>query len=70
VSVSGRTTTAPYQQVLGIERSFLPWQPEASDKRTKLTFLWPLIASPHVTAETRSDEQQTPVFTDDDLAKE
>ncbi|CAM5732385.1 hypothetical protein SBADM41S_03642 [Streptomyces badius] len=47
-----------------------PWQPEASDKRTKLTFLWPLIASPHATAETRSDEQQTPVFTDDDLAKE
>ncbi|WNF28226.1 DUF6049 family protein [Streptomyces sp. C11-1] len=70
VSVSGRTGTAPYEQVLGIERSFLPWQPEASDSRTKLTFLWPLIASPHVTAETRSDEQQTPVFTDDDLAKE
>ncbi|MEV1048346.1 DUF6049 family protein [Streptomyces sp. NPDC049916] len=70
VSVSGRTTGVPYEQVLGIERSFLPWQPEASDSRTKLTFLWPLIASPHVTAETRSDEQQTPVFTDDDLAKE
>ncbi|MEU3707903.1 DUF6049 family protein [Streptomyces anulatus] len=70
VSVSGRTTTAPYEQVLGIERSFLPWQPEASDSRTKLTFLWPLIASPHVTAETRSDEQQTPVFTNDELAKE
>ncbi|MFI7285391.1 DUF6049 family protein [Streptomyces anulatus] len=70
VSVSGRTTTTPYEQVLGIGRSFLPWQPEASDSRTKLTFLWPLIASPHVTAETRSDEQQTPVFTDDELAKE
>lgn len=70
VSVSGRTAAGLYPQVLGIERSFLPWQPEASDSRTKLTFLWPLIASPHVTAETRSDEQQTPVFTDDSLAKE
>ncbi|WP_411081644.1 DUF6049 family protein [Streptomyces sp. cmx-18-6] len=70
VSVSGRTAAAPYEQVLGIQRSFLPWQPEKSDKRTKLTFLWPLIASPHVTAETRSDEQQTQVFADDDLAKE
>ncbi|NEE55851.1 hypothetical protein G3M55_66205, partial [Streptomyces sp. SID8455] len=70
VSVSGRTAAAPFEQVLGIERSFLPWQPEESDKRTKLTFLWPLIASPHVTAETRSDEQQTPVFTDDALAEE
>ncbi|MFD5904102.1 DUF6049 family protein [Streptomyces microflavus] len=70
VSVSGRTAAAPFEQVLGIERSFLPWQPEESDRRTKLTFLWPLIASPHVTAETRSDEQQTPVFTDDALAEE
>ncbi|MFD3749799.1 DUF6049 family protein [Streptomyces cyaneofuscatus] len=70
VSVSGRTAATPYEQVLGIERSYLPWQPEKSDKRTKLTFLWPLIASPHVTAETRSDEQQTPVFADDKLAEE
>ncbi|ARF73832.1 hypothetical protein B7C62_17345 [Kitasatospora albolonga] len=70
VSVSGRTATAPYEQVLGIERSYLPWQPEKSDKRTRLTFLWPLIASPHVTAETRSNQQQTPVFTDDALADE
>lgn len=70
VSVSGRTAAAPYEQVLGIERSYLPWQTEKSDKRTKLTFLWPLVASPHVTAETRSDEQQTPVFADDKLAEE
>ncbi len=70
VSVSGRTSSSSYEQVLGIQRSYLPWQPGKSDKRTKLTFLWPLIASPHVTAQTRSDEQQTPVFTDDSLAKE
>ncbi|WP_241192425.1 DUF6049 family protein, partial [Streptomyces sp. ADI96-02] len=70
VSVSGRTATAPYEAVLGIERSFLPWQPGGSDSRTGLTFLWPLIASPHVTAETASDEQQTPVFADDGLAEE
>ncbi|WP_369165574.1 DUF6049 family protein [Streptomyces sp. AFD10] len=70
VSVSGRTARAAGEQVLGIKRTFLPWQPEASDSRTKLTFLWPLISSPHVTAETRSDVQQTPVFANDDLAKE
>ena len=39
-------------------------------KKTQLTYLWPLISSAHLTAETGSDEQQTPVFADDDLAKE
>ncbi|MFE5240523.1 MULTISPECIES: DUF6049 family protein [unclassified Streptomyces] len=70
VSITGRTTDYTYDQVLGIQRTFLPWQPEDSESRTKLTFLWPLIASAHVTAETGSDEQQTPVFADDDLAME
>ncbi|WP_406147499.1 DUF6049 family protein [Streptomyces sp. NBC_01012] len=70
VSLTGRTTDYAYDQVLGIQRTFLPWQPEDTDSRTKLTFLWPLIASAHVTAETGSDEQQTPVFADDDLAQE
>ena len=70
VSVTGQTSRAPYDQVLGIQRTFLPWQPEDSDGKTGLTFLWPLIAQSHMTAETGSDEQQAPVFSDDDLALE
>lgn len=56
--------------MLGIERTFLPWQEEERDSRTNITYLWPLIASAHVTAETGTDDQRTPVFTDDDLAAE
>ncbi|MFF0287688.1 DUF6049 family protein [Streptomyces sp. NPDC005262] len=70
VSLSGQTSRVPYEQVLGIERTFLPWQEDESDSRTRITYLWPLIASAHLTAETGSDEQQTPVFADDDLAAE
>ncbi|MFB8030469.1 MULTISPECIES: DUF6049 family protein [unclassified Streptomyces] len=70
VSVTGRTSDYAYDQVLGIQRTFLPWQPEEAESRTKLSFLWPLIASAHVTAETGSDEQQTPVLANDDLALE
>ncbi|MFE9257386.1 DUF6049 family protein [Streptomyces sp. NPDC006879] len=70
VSVSGETETRRYEQVLGIERTFLPWQPEAMENRSQLTYVWPLISTAHVTAETGSDEQQTPVFSDDELASE
>ncbi|MGI5350059.1 DUF6049 family protein [Streptomyces sp. CA-250714] len=70
VSLSGRTRNRPYDQVLGIGRTFLPWQKKASGHRTRLTYLWPLISTPHVTARTRSDKQQTRVFRDDKLAKE
>ncbi|MFG2498358.1 DUF6049 family protein [Streptomyces sp. NPDC048441] len=70
VSLTGRTAAQPWSQVLGFERTFLPWQADASDTKTKTTYLWPLISTPHLTAETGSDEQQTPVFTDDDLTKE
>ncbi|MEV6163631.1 DUF6049 family protein [Streptomyces sp. NPDC052052] len=70
VSLTGQTAHAPYDHVLGIQRTFLPWQEEERDSRTKITYLWPLIASAHVTAETNSDDQQTPVFADDDLAAE
>ncbi|GGT25157.1 hypothetical protein GCM10010207_25620 [Streptomyces atratus] len=69
VSLSGQTARAPYG-VLGIQRTFLPWQEAERGSKTKVTYLWPLIASPHVTAETGSDDQQTPVFADDDLAAE
>ncbi|MFD8821539.1 DUF6049 family protein [Streptomyces sp. NPDC059605] len=70
VSLSGQTSRVPYDQVLGIERTFLPWQEEERDSRTKVTYLWPLIASAHVTAETDTDDQRTPVFADDSLATE
>ncbi|MFJ6832672.1 DUF6049 family protein [Streptomyces sp. NPDC091209] len=70
VSLTGRTTAQPWDQVLGIKRTFLPWQSSAADTKTKTTYLWPLISTVHLTAETGSDAQQTPVFKNDDLAKE
>ncbi|WOX23266.1 DUF6049 family protein [Streptomyces solicathayae] len=70
VSLSGRTSSQNYDRVLGIERTFLPWQPEATAKKTQVTYLWPLISSARVSAETGSDDQQTPVFENDDLAAE
>ncbi|MBE4734759.1 DUF6049 family protein [Streptomyces caniscabiei] len=70
VSLSGRTGAAQYDQVLGIQRTFLPWQPDEAGTKTKTTYLWPLISTTHLTAETGPGEQQTPVFLDDELAKE
>ncbi|TXS41448.1 hypothetical protein EAO75_42650 [Streptomyces sp. uw30] len=70
VSLSGETSAEPWNHVLGIQRTFLPWQPDGADTKTKTTVLWPLISTSHMTAQTGSDEAQTPVFRDDDLAKE
>ncbi|MFK4069471.1 DUF6049 family protein [Streptomyces sp. NPDC029674] len=70
VALTGQSAAQPYPQVLGIERTFLPWQPDAADTKTKTTVLWPLTTSTHLTAKTGSDEQQTPVFKNDDLADE
>ncbi|QOV37114.1 hypothetical protein IM697_01200 [Streptomyces ferrugineus] len=70
VSLSGETSAQPWTQVLGIQRTFLPWQPDGADTKTRTTVLWPLISTSHMTAQTGSDESQTPVFRDDDLAKE
>ncbi|MFG3004275.1 DUF6049 family protein [Streptomyces calvus] len=70
VSLAGQTSTQPWEQTLGVQRTFLPWQPEEADTKTRTTFMWPLISTVHMTAETGSDEQQTPVFHDDELAKE
>ncbi|MBC9726449.1 DUF6049 family protein [Streptomyces sp. TRM68367] len=70
VSLSGETSAQPWNQVLGVQRTFLPYQPDEADTRTKTTYLWPLISSVHMTAETGSNEQQTPVFRNDDLAEE
>ncbi|KUL77649.1 MULTISPECIES: DUF6049 family protein [unclassified Streptomyces] len=70
VSLSGETSAQPWPQVLGIQRTFLPWQPDGAETKTRTTVLWPLISTSDMTAETGSDESQTPVFHDDDLAKE
>lgn len=70
VSLTGRTEAEPYDHTLGIRRTFLPWQPDPVDTKTKFTYLWPLISTSHVSAETGSDERQTPVFENDDLAEE
>ncbi|MGF0174755.1 DUF6049 family protein [Streptomyces sp. Marseille-Q5077] len=70
VSLSGETSARPWDQVLGIQRTFLPWQPDEGDPKTRTTVMWPLISTAHMTAQTGSDESQTPVFRDDDLAKE
>jgi hypothetical protein len=70
VALSGETAAQPWDQVLGIQRTFLPWHPEEADTKTKTTFLWPLVSSAHMAAETGSNEQQTPVFRDEELAEE
>lgn len=70
VSLTGRTADAPYEHVLGIQRTFLPWQPDTAGTKTNTTYLWPLISTSHLTAETGPGEQQTPVFQNEDLADE
>ncbi|MFE1170895.1 DUF6049 family protein [Streptomyces sp. NPDC058773] len=70
VSVSGRTQAAPHGEVLGFDRTLLPWQESDAAKKTQFTYMWPLISSTHLTAETDADAQQTPVFRNDDLAAE
>ncbi|MET7377780.1 DUF6049 family protein [Streptomyces sp. NPDC005526] len=70
VSLSGRTTAQPWDQVLGIRHTFLPWKPDQADTKTKTTYLWPLVSDVHMTAETGPGEQQTPTFGNDDLAQD
>ncbi|MET8981628.1 DUF6049 family protein [Streptomyces sp. NPDC004539] len=70
VTLSGETASQSWDQVLGARRTFLPWQPDEPDASTKTTVLWPLVSTVHVTAETGSNQQQTPVFLNDDLAAE
>ena len=70
VALSGETSAQPWEHMLGVQRTFLPWQPEEADTETRTTMLWPLVSTVHMTAETGSDAQQTPVFLNDDLADE
>ncbi|MDN0199330.1 DUF6049 family protein [Streptomyces sp. S.PNR 29] len=70
VSLSGQTSAQPWEQILGIQRTFLPWQPGEAGTKTRTTYLWPLVSTVHMTAETGANDQQTPVFLNDDLAEE
>ncbi|CCK28919.1 hypothetical protein BN159_4540 [Streptomyces davaonensis JCM 4913] len=70
VSLTGETSTQSWPQVLGVERTFLPYQPDGADTKTRTTVLWPLISTVHMTAQTGSNESQTPVFRDNDLIEE
>ncbi|MEU2773135.1 DUF6049 family protein [Streptomyces sp. NPDC007162] len=70
VSLSGKTTAQQWDQVLGVQQTFLPWQSSEADTKTRTTYLWPLISTVHMTAKTGAGELQTPVFLNEDLAKE
>jgi hypothetical protein len=73
VSLTGQTEKQQWDQVLGVGRTVLPWQPTGQSvgkARTQLTFLWPLISSTHFTARTEPDEEQTPVLRDHSLLAE
>ncbi|MEU3553633.1 DUF6049 family protein [Streptomyces fragilis] len=68
-SVSGLTAEQPWaEQVLGIRRTVLPWQPDTRTA-TRTTFLWPLTSEVSMTAETASDDR-SPMFLNDSLGKE
>lgn len=71
VSLSGETQSAPFPQILGIERTFLPWYPDpGKTEHTQLAMAWPLIGRTHMDANTESDDQQTAIFRDDELTAE
>ncbi|MEU8826127.1 DUF6049 family protein [Streptomyces sp. NPDC048636] len=70
VSLSGQTRDRPWPQVLGIQRTFLPWQTSPAEKKSRLTYLWPLISTTHMTPRTDNDEDRTRIFRDDSLVKE
>ncbi|QKV69753.1 hypothetical protein HUT13_13905 [Streptomyces harbinensis] len=69
LTLTGQTEAEGWDQILGVGRSLLPWQPSAGGPAsgTELTVLWPLISSTHLTAETDADEEQTPAFRDSSL---
>lgn len=71
VTLDGRIQAEPYEHVLGIKRTFLPWFADgATAKPTQLTYLWPLTDRPHIAARGDTESEQSPIFLDDDLARE
>ncbi len=71
VTASGTTRDAAYAHVVGIQRTYLPFYDDAGGRKTRTTFLWPLIDRPHVDIRSPGgSDDQTPLFRDDDLAAE
>ncbi|MEV6005775.1 DUF6049 family protein [Streptomyces sp. NPDC051976] len=73
VALDGETAADASEHVLGINRTFLPWyatDAPAKPKPTQISYLWPLTDRPHIAARGDTDSQQSPIFLDDDLAKE
>ncbi|WP_405584131.1 DUF6049 family protein [Streptomyces sp. NBC_01190] len=71
VTLDGQTSVENWSHVLGIGRTFLPFYAQGENvKSTQIDFLWPLTDRPHIAARGDTDSQQSPIFLDDDLAKE
>ncbi|MDI5961913.1 DUF6049 family protein [Streptomyces sp. SL13] len=71
VSASGSTKAADFGHVVGIDRTYLPWNGPDSGKKLDTTYLWPLIDRPHMDIRTPGgDDEEAPLFRDDDLAAE
>lgn len=73
VTLTGQTEDEQWDQILGAGRTVVPWQPDGSSAdsaQTQVTVLWPLISTTHLTAQTGSDEEQTPTFRDNSLLAE
>jgi hypothetical protein len=71
IGLDGQNAQEPADHVLGIKRTFLPWYSGSdSPKSIRINNLWPLTDRPHMDPRGDNDSQQSPIFTDDDLAKE
>lgn len=71
VTVQGQDTAEPWDHVLGVKRTFLPWYADGtSAKATQISYLWPLTDRPHIAPRGDTDSAQSPIFLDDDLVKE
>jgi len=71
IGLDGQDSAEPYDHVLGIKRTFVPWYPSGETaKSTRIGYLWPLTDRPHIDPRGDIDSQQSPIFLDDSLAAE
>jgi Family of unknown function (DUF6049) len=71
VSLEGQDAAEPWDHVLGIKRTFLPWYSDnETAKTTRISYLWPLTDRPHIASRGDTDSQQSPIFLDDSLTQE
>ena len=71
VSLDGQDAAEPWDHVLGIKRTFVPWYADGETaKSTRLSYLWPLTDRPHIASRGDTDSQQSPIFLDDSLTAE